>query len=63
MNQNQGPISFKFSLKTVITFCFIWAFFGYKWAKKFSALLSFLIISGKSFDSRPILGSTGFPDR
>ena len=33
INQNQGPISFQFSMKTIITFCFIWRFFGYKGAQ------------------------------
>ena len=49
MNQNQGPISFQFSLKTVMTFCSIWAFFGYKWTKVFPALVSFFILSDNFF--------------
>ena len=31
-SQNQVPISFQLSMETIITFCSIWAFFGYKWA-------------------------------
>ena len=31
--QNQGPISFQFSMKIIIPLCAISAFFGYKWAK------------------------------
>ena len=31
--QNQGPISFQFSMKTIITFCSIWAFLKYKWVQ------------------------------
>ena len=31
VSQNQDPISFQFSIKTVITFWFIWYYFGYKW--------------------------------
>ena len=31
INQNQSPISFKLLMKTIITFCYIWAFFRYKW--------------------------------
>ena len=33
INQNQGPISFQFSMKTIVAFSSIWAFFGYKWAQ------------------------------
>ena len=29
--QNQSPISFQLSVKTRITFCSIWTFFGYDW--------------------------------
>ena len=29
--QDQGPVSFQFPMKTVINFCAIWAFVGYKW--------------------------------
>ena len=29
--QNQSPISFQLSMKTIITFCSIWTFFGYDW--------------------------------
>ena len=32
ISQNQGPTSFQFSMKTIITFCCIWVFFGYWWA-------------------------------
>ena len=63
IQMNQGPISFEFSLKTVITFCSIWAFFGYKWAKNFPALVSLFILSDNFFESRPIFGSIGFPDQ
>ena len=28
INQYQGPISFQFSMKTIITFCSIWPFLG-----------------------------------
>ena len=31
ISQYQGPISIQLSMKTIITFCSIWAFFGYKW--------------------------------
>ena len=31
-------------MKTIITFCSIWAFLGYKWAKNFPALVSFFIL-------------------
>ena len=31
IRQNQGPISFQFPMKTIITFCPIWFFSGYKW--------------------------------
>ena len=29
--QNQSPISFQISMKTIITFCSIWTFFRYDW--------------------------------
>ena len=32
ISKNEGSISFQFSVKIVINFCAIWAFFGYKWA-------------------------------
>ena len=33
ITQNKGPISFQISMKTIITFCSIWAFFGNKWTQ------------------------------
>ena len=29
--ENRSPISFQLSMKTIITFCSIWTFFGYDW--------------------------------
>ena len=31
ISQNQSPISFLLSMKTLITFGFVWTFFGYNW--------------------------------
>ena len=36
MNQNRGPIFFQLSLKTVKTFCSIWAFFWIQMGQNFS---------------------------
>ena len=37
VSQNQGPISIRLSMKTIITFCSIWAFLGYKWVTSLGA--------------------------
>ena len=31
-SKNQGAISYQYSIKTIINFCSIWAFLGYKFA-------------------------------
>ena len=51
IGQKQSPISIQRSVKTIITFCSIWAFFGYKW----------VIVNDQEATAKGWKESIGFP--